>query len=224
MTIIKTEIFILLVGITLCLIACGSNPSDNEVEITQLPDNQEDSSNLQTLTITKVKKPWYASRGMVVSRMRKSIPEYQAIKGLKNKYYSFTENHKLFGGIYFWETEKDAKTWFDKAWFERTEKKYGQKGIVEYYQILNIQNIAKTSQNEGKFWAVLSFSTKKSEIDENADGLIKIIQLKNEKAETGFLTLWQSKASTEKYFAQSKYANTFFDTPILLDNSKITQK
>ena len=45
-----------------------------------------------------------------------------------------------------------------------------------------------------KFWAVLSFSSKKSEIDENADGLIKIIQLKNEKAETGFLTLWQKSA------------------------------
>jgi heme-degrading monooxygenase HmoA len=171
-----------------------------------------------TLVITKVTTPWYAWRSMVLNRMKGSIPEYQAIKGLKQKFYAFSENHQLFGGIYLWETEKAAQTWFNQAWFDKTKEKYGKKGIVEYYQIEKITEIAQPEKNEGNFWAVFAWTQPDFLLDNQATGLIKIITLKNDSGKSGILSLWQSKETAQKYFANQKLENTFFDTPILLIN------
>jgi heme-degrading monooxygenase HmoA len=204
--------------LSLSLTACGAGLADQEVIIQKLPKAQADTLKVHTLTITQVKTPWYASRAMVVNRMRKTIPEYQLIKGLRQKMYAFTENRQLFGGIYLWESEPDARAWFNQAWFEKTEKKYGKKGEVAYYEVLSIQNTATSVHNEGKYWAVLS--SVEAKLSPEAHGLLKIITLKDAKEKRAFLTLWQNKATAEKYFAESIGTHTYFDTPILLDNTK----
>jgi len=212
----KTKLItlMLLISLSFALFACTSE--NNSDSIKKLPVVQADTSTVKILTITKVKKPWYAWRGLVAKKMKQSIPEYQAIKGLNEKFYSFTDDAKLFGGIYQWRSEAEAKAWFNQSWFDRTEKSYGLKGIVEYYQIQSVETIAKYSDTEGEYCSVLSFID--SSINQSTVGLIKVIKIVNEKNQSGTLTLWQNKESAVTYFG--KQSVTYFDSPILLTNTK----
>ncbi|MFM8832203.1 MAG: hypothetical protein ACKOEV_00940 [Cytophagales bacterium] len=134
---------IVMTAIAFQALACATDVTGNQ---TQAVQTTADSTTFHTLVITKVKKPWYAWRSLVVGKMKKSFPEYQAIDGLGEKFYSFTENHKLFGGIYLWNNKAAAQAWFTEKWFERTEKSYGQRGQVDYYEIEKIETLKTTSQ------------------------------------------------------------------------------
>jgi hypothetical protein len=194
-------------------------------------------ASVSTLTITRVKKPWYAWRGLVVKGMEKSIPEYGAIDGLSEKFYTFTEKHDRFGGIYLWQNEQDAQNWFNPGWFDRTEKKYGQKGQVDYFRITEVTILAATdmdpaagskkeSWRTGKSWAVLSYPAGGDPdlghglADSRPAGLLKIVALTDARQQMCFLTLWQDKPSAMACFKAYKGKNEYFDTPILLTNAK----
>lgn len=205
----------------LFLLACDSNPSNQLVKIKKLTSVSIDSSRVNTLVITKVSKPWYASREMVVGRMRASIPEYQAIKGLKQKFYAFSENYQTLGGIYLWQSNQAAKNWFNQSWFKKVKEKYGKEGVVDFYRIQSVENIALADKNEGGFWAVLSLKMADSSVNKQAEGLLKVVHIYTAKDEKACLSLWQSKALAQKYFTNKRVENTYFDTPILLDNSQL---
>jgi hypothetical protein len=206
---------------SLGITSCKGKSSETATNFTKLEKSVSDSSIIQTLTITKVKKPWYAWRGLVVSKMKKSIPEYQAIKGLNQKFYSFIENHKFFGGIYFWETEKDATNWFNQAWYDRTEKKYGAKGIVVYYKIHSIKTIATVSPNTKDLYAAITYKKEDTFLMENyAEGLLKILTLTDDKNITCYLTLWQNHENAKTYFQNKNLINEFFDVPLFFVNRK----
>ena len=177
------------------------------------------------LAITKVKKPWYAWKSLIIKKMKESIPEYKAAEGLQQKFYAFTEDKKLFGGIYVWESKETAQNWFNQAWFDRTEDKYGKKGSVEYFVIkevkeINFPPISSSSHSEGNFWSVLSLSEVPFLIDEKAKGILKIISIKNEATqENGFVTLWSTEKEAKEYFSPLKIQTTYFDTPVLINNT-----
>jgi|694.fasta_scaffold64756_1 hypothetical protein len=203
------------------LTSCNAKSPETETKLTKLTTTVSESSTTQILTITKVKKPWYAWRSLVVGKMEKTIPEYQAIKGLNQKFYSFTENHKKFGGLYFWETQQDADNWFNQAWFERTEKKYGEKGIVEYYKVQNVKTIATGNSNEKDLYATITHLKEATfSVDVSADGLLKILTLADDKNQTCYLTLWQNQKKALNYFATKNLTNEFFDVPFFIVNKK----
>lgn len=172
------------------------------------------------VAISKVKAPIYAVRSLVVKGFRDSIPEYKAVKGLTFKAYSLSDDGKFFGGVYYWKNAEDAKNWFNWAWFERVAKKYGVAGTVDYYTVSSVANVAEILQPDAAFCTVLSLSKDKIAIDKNAVGLIKIIEVADANKQTGAVTIWNSKQDAENYFAKSSAVNTFFDSPILLDNEK----
>ncbi len=200
----------------------ASSDTNTDAKAQTFPTVRTDTTSYETLVITKIKKPWYAWRSLVISKMKRSIPEYQTLEGLQEKYYLFVKKQKLFGGIYVWQDQQSAENWFNQAWFDRIEKKYGKKGEVAYYQIESIQSFAVVGKVENKFWAVLTYPTTKSErVPANqTPGLIKIIFLKDEAGQKCFLTLWQNKVVAEEYFLNKEGDHSFFDTPILLDNSR----
>ncbi|MFM8914567.1 MAG: hypothetical protein ACKOE6_16865, partial [Flammeovirgaceae bacterium] len=136
---------------------CSCGAADSDPSGINVTTAASDTLLLTTLTITKVKKPWYAWKALVVKKMKKSIPEYSAIEGLRYKYYSFTSTHDHFGGIYLWASAQNASNWFNAAWYDRTEKKYGKKGIVLSFQIQNINTMAAAPANEGDYCAVLTY-------------------------------------------------------------------
>lgn len=202
------------------LVSSSTNPVKSPQELTTYQNVVVDTLSSTTLTITKVKKPWYVWRSLVAGKMEKSIPEYKAIKGLNQKLYSFTEDHKQFGGIYLWTTEKDAKTWFNQAWYDITEKKYGQKGIVDFYTVQDINSFAEFTAQNGNYWCVLTQSDIDVEIPKSTAGIIQKIILKNAAGTLFYLTVWLNKASAKKFFAGKNLKNERFDAPIAFKNKK----
>lgn len=194
----------------LAMLSCGTKTS---AEIAASADDRTDSVG-QVLTITYVKKPWYAWRGLVVGKMKESFPEYKAIPGLIEKYYSFTEDRKLFGGIYRWESEAAAKAWFNDRWFAATEEKYGVMGLVDYFRITTITTLGEPTATEGDYWCTLSWQPALPA--KNTDGLVKILTLE-QNGKAGLLLLWKDKKSATAYGGEADDV-TFFDTPLLLNN------
>ena len=178
-----------------------------------------DTTKVNTLVITKVKTPWYVWKNIIISKMRKTIPEYAAIKGLNEKWYSIAEDNSFFGGIYLWKTEADAQSWFTKIWFDATLKKYGEKGKVIYYKVTAKKIVAVPEKTEGAFCSVLIYtSTNNYSWDAEARGLIKVFYLKDKQDQDCFLTLWQDKNAAAAYIANKQMTVEYFETPILLNN------
>jgi hypothetical protein len=199
--------------------ACGPEDFDYTNNIQSF--NKIGTSPLTTLTITKVKKPWYAWRGLVVGKMKKSFPEYSAVKGLVHKYYSFTEDHLYFGGIYLWESEQNSKNWFNHAWFDRTKKKYGIQGMVISFQIQSIKTISLPQKNEGHYCAVLSYSkNSSSDFNDNTRGLFQIIELRDSNQQACYLTLWENVRIASSFLNSKALDNEYYDVPLILNNRK----
>ena len=57
------------------------------------------SASSPVAVVVKVPTPWYAPRFLVTSKMRDTIPQYQAIAGLNFKAFSFAKADGHFGGI-----------------------------------------------------------------------------------------------------------------------------
>lgn len=82
------------------------------IKISFLPLNAEENLknwNGQVIGMTRLKAPWYAPKIFVESKMKDSIPEYSAIKGLQKKMYSLESDSSIFGGVYLWVNEKAAR-------------------------------------------------------------------------------------------------------------------
>jgi heme-degrading monooxygenase HmoA len=218
MTTIKTLTITSLLALN--LVACkGQN---GEIEFKTLVNQHAivDSTSSTTLTIVKVKKPWYAWRSLIIKKMKESIHQYQSIKGINQKFFCFTEDYKLFGGIYFWQTEKDATTWFNQSWYERMEGKYGTKGLVGYYKVESIFSFVDVQSQNGEYWAVLTYSNSNIALDISTQGILKKVILKNSASETCYLTIWENRTYAEKFFKDKNLKNEYFDTPIFLNNFK----
>ncbi|GBF50977.1 hypothetical protein LPTSP4_25080 [Leptospira ryugenii] len=163
------------------------------------------------LTITKVKKPWYAWRSLVSSRMEKSIPEYKAIPGLDEKFYSFLEGSNRFGGIYIWDKKADAEAWFLPSWFARIEKQYGERGVVDSYSILSTQEIEPIPSTGESLYAIISYRRLDPAIDLISKvGLLQFVELKDSEQKPCHLTLWKNQESALSYFQASEKDQMFF--------------
>lgn len=198
--------------------SCTTNNVKSVRELVPYQNVLVDTTSSATLTITKVKKPWYAWRSLIISKMEESIPEYKAIEGLNQKLYSFTEDHKQFGGIYLWKTQKNASTWFNQAWYDRTEKKYGEKGIVDFYTVLDMRSFTNFPTQNGNYWCVLTQSSLDFEIQESTQGIIQKISLKNTAGTLFYLSFWFDKTSADNFFEGKNLKNEFFDSPIAINN------
>lgn len=183
----------------------------------QNPSNRMTTYAPKILTITYVRKPWYAWRSLIVKKFKESIPTYQAIPGLMQKNYHFTENHRQFGGLYLWATEAEARRWFNPAWFQRVVKTYGKEGIVDYYEVVESSTMA-THELTGRYWSVLQLG-KSLDFAPATPGLLRVTHIKNND-QSGTITLWTTKASALQFFSQQKEAGrlSYFDTPVLIDN------
>lgn len=213
----KIKSLVLAVITTASMSACAKENKEDVITLKKV--SVMDTTKVTTLVITKVKTPWYAWKGIIVSKMRKTIPEYAAIKGLNKKWYSIAEDNSSFGGLYFWETETDAQRWFTKDWFDATLKKYGEKGKAIYYKVTAKKVVAVPEKMEGKFCAVLLYaSTNNYDWNDKSNGLLETYFLKDENNQDCFLTLWQSKEAATRYIANKQMTVEFFETPILLNN------
>lgn len=143
--------------------------------------------------------------------MEKSIPEYQAIQGLAEKYFSFWEGTDRIGGIYFWERKSDADAWFQASWFERIERQYGEKGIVDSYSILSSAEISTFPLIGEKLYAVLSY--RNFDLEKNIseqENLLQIVKLQDARQKIYHLTLWKNKESALYNYSETEFDQLFF--------------
>ncbi len=94
----------------------------------------------KTVTVVKVKAPWYGFGFLLKGAFEKSIPTYQAIKGLQFKYYHYTDtpdSGRVFGGIYLWQQQADAERWFSPAWYDRVRRERNTEGRVAFYELMS---------------------------------------------------------------------------------------
>lgn len=66
------------------------------------------------------------------SIFQSTAPRYQSQPGLIRKYYVLSEDGMTAGGIYLWQTRKDADALYTDAWRAFVTEKYGAPPQVTY--------------------------------------------------------------------------------------------
>jgi hypothetical protein len=66
-------------------------------------------------------------------RFETSAPKYQNLAGLIRKYYIRSEDGRIAGGIYLWESRRAAERVYDGEWRERVEKLYGARPTITWF-------------------------------------------------------------------------------------------
>lgn len=170
-----------------------------------------------SLTITKLKKPWYAGRGMVIRKMEETLTEYKTLPGLNQKYYSFTSDYKFLGGIYLWQTKKDIQNWFNEEWYLKMAEKYGAEAIVDRYEVLETEEFNTLGKSKGRFCGVISYAPGR-ELNWSGEGaLVRVLTLKDDKGQACYFSLWKTEDDAKLFLTTYGITNQFFDVPLLLN-------
>lgn len=174
----------------------------------------------RTLTITYVKRPWYALDFLIKGRFEQSIPQYQKIKGLERKYYALHqwEQTATFGGIYIWDSLASAKKVLSEKWFEKVRKRYKTEGYVQYFEILEAKQQPLPEQQTGSAYAVLSDEwSGSSPTFASALAVYRLKALDDQKEKT--LALWpDQKIALSCYPKNELNSAQKIKAPVLLNN------
>jgi hypothetical protein len=84
-------------------------------------------------TLVQFELPAPISLAEATRRFESSAPKYQNLQGLIRKYYIRSEDGRVAGGIYLWETRADAERVYNGEWRERVEKLYGAKPAITWF-------------------------------------------------------------------------------------------
>ena len=84
-------------------------------------------------TLVQFSLPSPISLAEATRRFEGSAPKYQNIPGLIRKYYIRSEDGRVAGGIYLWETRQAAERVYNGEWRERVEKLYGAKPTITWF-------------------------------------------------------------------------------------------
>jgi hypothetical protein len=63
-----------------------------------------------------------------------SAPKYREMQGLIRKYYLLSTDGLLSGGVYLFDSRKDAEHLFTNEWKEYIVNKYGSEPSVAYFE------------------------------------------------------------------------------------------
>ena len=84
-------------------------------------------------TLVQFQLPVPVSLAEATRRFESSAPKYQNIPGLIRKYYIRSEDGRVAGGIYLWESRQAAERVYDGEWLDRVEKLYGAKPVIAWF-------------------------------------------------------------------------------------------
>jgi len=113
-------------------IELGSITLYTPVQIHPIEDKFMDQSTVVSLVL--VKRPWYPMDWMITRGFRKSIPTYQTINGLIQKFYVLSPDGR-FGGVYFWKSKLHAEAFYDTAWSKEIVDHYGEPAQLIYWSL-----------------------------------------------------------------------------------------
>ena len=74
-----------------------------------------------------------ASPEEMKKRYRSTAPKYRKVSGLALKYYVLSEDGKVGGGVYLFESKKAAENLYSKEWRNYIRDFYGSEPMIEYF-------------------------------------------------------------------------------------------
>ena len=63
-----------------------------------------------------------------------TAPEYREIQGLIRKYYLLSQDGETVGGVYLWNSQKNAEQLYTEEWKTFIFEKYGARPSVTYFE------------------------------------------------------------------------------------------
>lgn len=63
-----------------------------------------------------------------------TAPRYREISGLIRKYYLLSEDGATAGGVYLWQSRKDAENLYTGEWKKFVREKYGTEPTLLWFQ------------------------------------------------------------------------------------------
>jgi hypothetical protein len=84
-------------------------------------------------TVVQFQLPSPITLAEATARFESSAPKYRNIPGLIRKYYIRSEDGRVAGGIYLWETRAAAERVYNGEWRERVENLYGAKPTIAWF-------------------------------------------------------------------------------------------
>ena len=84
-------------------------------------------------TLVQFALPTPMSLPEATRRFETSAPKYQNVPGLVRKYYIRSEDGRIAGGIYLWETRAAAERMYTDEWRGFVEKLYGVRPTVTWF-------------------------------------------------------------------------------------------
>lgn len=94
--------------------------------------------------IVRYRLPDHIDRAACRDHYEKIAPGFRAAKGLISKHFIWKEDG-VAGGVYQWETLKDAKAFYGGPWRKGIIERYGMEPQIEFFTVFCI-----TDNAEGK--------------------------------------------------------------------------
>ena len=88
---------------------------------------------MRCLSIVRFPPPADLDRAQLRELLRKALPRYQVVPGLRRKY--FVGNESTGGGVYEWESRAAAEAFYSQDWYERMLDVYGAQPEVELFDV-----------------------------------------------------------------------------------------
>jgi hypothetical protein len=180
--------------------------------------------------IVDVPAPWYAFDFVLPGQFKKVLPTYQRLNGLRFKAFSIhpTQTQKLFGGIYLWDSEAQARRWFTPAWVAEVARKRGHQPSVRYYPLVSDQHFvtpefdyrAGESESVTVFVHGLSPALRAACLTAQP-GLLRSYLVREKGEKEGALLLFAAADQATAFLQrQQEPAHDWFKTPVLLNNAR----
>ncbi len=100
-------------------------------------------------SITKFKLPNPVTQEEAKNIFLSTAPKYKDLPGLIRKCYVIFDNGHAVGGIYLWNSRKDAEAVYTERWKDFVREKYGSEPEITYLETpVVVDNVLKEILNE----------------------------------------------------------------------------
>jgi hypothetical protein len=96
------------------------------------------------IAITSFKLPKPITLEDARSIFLSTAPTYQGVQGLFRKHYVLSPDGATAGGIYLWNSRREAEALYTEAWSSFVREKYGTDPVVTYFDSpVQVDNLAQ---------------------------------------------------------------------------------
>ena len=73
-----------------------------------------------------------------------TAPKYRGVQGLFRKYYVLSQDGQTVGGVYLWNSRREAEAMYTASWRAFVRDKYGSEPTVTYFESpVVVDNVAQ---------------------------------------------------------------------------------